>query len=155
MSIDIRGMAPLIYVFDMPISLAFYRDVLGFKLVATSAPEGSHFDWCMLEYHGGQFMLNTAYESSRRPPNPDAARTAAHRDTCFYFGCPDPAAAYEHVRANNVAAKPPAVSFYGMYQLYVKDPDGYELCFHRPSKQAAYDEWVARHNFPPRKVEEA
>jgi glyoxylase I family protein len=155
MSIDIRGMAPLIYVFDMPKSLAFYRDVLGFKLVTTSAPEGSHFDWCMLEYHGGQFMLNTAYDRSRRPPNPDAARTAAHRDTCFYFACPDPDAAYEHVRAKNIAAKPPEVSFYGMKQLYIKDPDGYELCFRRPSKQAAYDDWAARYNFPPRIVEEA
>ena len=33
MGIKIQGMAPLIQVFDMPRSVAFYRDVLGFELV--------------------------------------------------------------------------------------------------------------------------
>ena len=34
-------------------------------------------------------MLNTMYEADDRPPAPDPARTAAHRDTTFYFGCAD------------------------------------------------------------------
>jgi glyoxylase I family protein len=38
MAIEIRGMAPLLQVFDMPTSLAFYRDVLGFKVESTSKP---------------------------------------------------------------------------------------------------------------------
>ena len=155
MSLDVRGMTPLIQVFDMPTSVKFYRDALGFRLVAASAPEDQHFDWCMLEFHGGHLMLNTAYEREHRPPKPDPARAAAHRDTCLYFGCPDPDAAYEYVRSKGIEAKPPKTAFYGMHQFYLKDPDGYELCFHRPSKQAAYDDWVARYNFPPRKVEGA
>ena len=32
MGIEIRGMAPLFQVFDMPTSVAFYRDVLGFEV---------------------------------------------------------------------------------------------------------------------------
>ncbi len=44
MPIDIRGLAPLLQVLDMPTSIAFYRDVLGFEIVATSTP-GKHFDW--------------------------------------------------------------------------------------------------------------
>ncbi len=32
MSIKVEGVAPLIQVFDMPTSVAFYRDVLGFEL---------------------------------------------------------------------------------------------------------------------------
>ena len=38
MSIEIEGIAPLIFVFDMPASVHFYRDVLGFELV-NHAPE--------------------------------------------------------------------------------------------------------------------
>ena len=41
MAIEIRGMTPLLQVFDMPTSIAFYRDVLGFDLVSTSKPRGS------------------------------------------------------------------------------------------------------------------
>ena len=33
-NIDIRGLAPLLQVFDMPTSIKFYCDVLGFEIVA-------------------------------------------------------------------------------------------------------------------------
>ena len=155
MSIDIRGMAPLIQVFDMPTSVAFYRDILGFKLLTTSQPDGSHFDWCLLEFNGGQLMLNTAYERDRRPPKPDPTRISMHHDMCFYFGCPDPDQAFDHLRERGISANPPKTAHYGFYQLYFKDPDGYEICFHRPARQAVYNEWVARYHYPPRKVEEA
>lgn len=36
MNIDVRGMSPLLQVFDMPVSLHFYRDVIGFEIVSTS-----------------------------------------------------------------------------------------------------------------------
>ena len=42
MAIAIRGLAPLQGVFDMPTSVHFYRDVLGFELVQTSSP-GENF----------------------------------------------------------------------------------------------------------------
>jgi len=31
MAIEIRGMAPLLQVFDMPTSIGFYRDMLGVR----------------------------------------------------------------------------------------------------------------------------
>ena len=36
MSIQVNGMTPLISVFNMPRALAFYRDTLGFAVVADS-----------------------------------------------------------------------------------------------------------------------
>jgi glyoxylase I family protein len=129
MAIEIRGMAPLLQVFDMSTSIKFYRDVLGFEVVTTSNPRGEHFDWALLRLHGVELMLNTAYEEDARPPAPDPARIAAHDDTCLYFGCPDVDAAYAHLRARGVAAKEPKVAPYGMKQLYLHDPDGYNLCF--------------------------
>jgi catechol 2,3-dioxygenase-like lactoylglutathione lyase family enzyme len=133
MPIDIRGLAPLLQVFDMPTSIRFYRDVLGFEVVTTSVP-GDDCGWALLNRGGVELMLNTAYESDRRPPVPDPARVASHSDTGLYFGCPDVDGAYAHLRDKGVGVKQPAVAYYRMKQLYVKDPDGYELCFQWPAK---------------------
>jgi catechol 2,3-dioxygenase-like lactoylglutathione lyase family enzyme len=134
MAIEIRGMAPLLQVFDMPTSIRFYRDVLGFDVVTTSTPRGEHFDWALLRLSGVELMLNTAYEEDARPAAPDPARFVMHEDTCLYFGCPNVDAAYAYLRARGVAAKEPEVAHYGMKQLYVSDPDGYSLCFQWPAK---------------------
>src|SRR5208282_4989158 len=112
MGIDIRGMTPLLQVFDMPTSIAFYRDVLGFEVVSTSTPRGEHFDWALLRLNGVELMLNTAYEQDARPAAPDAARLAAHDDTCLYFGCPDVDAAYAYLRGRGVALEEPKVAHY-------------------------------------------
>lgn len=133
MAIEIRHMAPLLQVFDMPTSIAFYRDVLGFEVVTTSKPRGQHFDWALLRLNGVELMLNTAYEENARPPVPDRVRIAAHDDTAIYFGCPDVDAAYAHLQARGVAADAPKVAHYGMKQLYLHDPDGYNLCFQWPA----------------------
>ena len=134
MAIEIRGMAPLLQVFDMPTSIAFYRDVLRFEVVTTSKPRGEHFDWALLRLNGVELMLNTAYEEDARPPAPDPARIAAHDDTAIYFGCPNVDTAYAYLRAHGVAANEPKVAHYGMKQLYLHDPDGYNLCFQWPAK---------------------
>ena len=134
MAIEIRGMAPLLQVFDMPTSIAFYRDVLGFEVVTTSKPRGEYFDWALLRLDGVELMLNTAYEEDARPLAPDPARIAAHDDTAIYFGCPDVDAAYAYLRTLGVAADEPKVAPYGMKQLYVHDPDGYNLCFQWSAK---------------------
>ncbi len=73
-------------------------------------------------------MLNTAYESDDRPAVPDAERVAAHKDTGLFFACPDVDGAYEALRARGIAARPPTIAPYGMKQLYLEDPDGYEIC---------------------------
>ena len=70
---------PLLQVFDMQTSLAFYRDVLYF------------------EFHN----LDALY---------------AHLTSCGY------------------ELEPPANTSYGLRQLSVDDPDGYELCFTAPQK---------------------
>jgi catechol 2,3-dioxygenase-like lactoylglutathione lyase family enzyme len=131
-AIHVRGLAPLLQVFDMPRALAFYRDVLGFEVVASDRP-GDDCDWVLLRLGGAEVMLNTAYEAPDRPPAPDPGRVAAHSDTALYFACPDVDGAYAHLRAHGVAVEPPAVAPYGMKQLYVLDPDGYSLCFQCPA----------------------
>lgn len=127
-AIDIRDSCPLLQVFDMPASLRFYRDLLGFEIVQRSRPD-DQCGWARLEHHDAALMLNTAYDDGERPATPDPARTAGHDDTTLYFGCPDVDAAYQHLRSHGLNVDRPTVAPYGMKQLYVKDPDGYNLCF--------------------------
>ncbi|HET9275576.1 MAG TPA: VOC family protein [Gemmatimonadales bacterium] len=137
MGFELSSVCPLLQVFDMPASLAFYRDALGFAVVQ-AAPEGAtgdRFDWVLLHRDEAELMLNTAYDpDAERPPAPEPARVAAHDDTGLFIGCPDVEAVYEHLRARGVAADPPRVAPYGMKQLYVKDPDGFVLCFQWPTQ---------------------
>lgn len=134
MSIEVRGVCVLLQVFDMPTSVRFYRDVLGFEVVQTSVREGDQFDWGLLRLGEATLMLNTAYEQEYRPPQPDKSLVAAHNDTCLYFGCPDVDAAYRHLLDHGAEVEEPKVAPYGMKQLYVRDPDGYGLCFQWPAE---------------------
>ena len=131
MTIKLEGGAPLIAVFDMPTALAFYRDVLGFNVVNQSG-SGDDVGWCMLRRDDAELMLNTAYDTDERPVAPDPARIAAHEDTTFYFGCRDVDGTFEFLRSKGLVVSPPKVSWYGMKQLYLKDPDGYLICFQWP-----------------------
>jgi glyoxylase I family protein len=126
--LTIRGLCPLIQVFDMPSSLRFYRDVLGFAEVQKSGP-GDDVGWTWLRHGEAEVMLNTAYDVGERPSVPDAARVAAHADTILYVGCEDLEGAYAYLVAHGVKAEQPKVAPYGMKQLYATDPDGYGICF--------------------------
>jgi glyoxylase I family protein len=128
-AIDIRGMAPLLQVFDMPTSIKFYCEVLGFEIISTDGKTAPHFDWALLRRNGVELMLNTAYEAPERPPGPEPARVAAQKILGLFFGCPDVKAAYRQLTGMGVRATKPSVRPYGMKQRNVTDPDGYGLCF--------------------------
>jgi len=65
MGIQLTGIAPLLQVYDMPLSLWFFRDMLGFEIVEQS-PGGDDCDWVLLRYGQLDIMFNTAYE---KPPD--------------------------------------------------------------------------------------
>lgn len=132
MAIEIQGLAPLLQIFDMPVSIRFYRDVVGFTVTETSPQLSDNPDdvnWAMLELNGSAVMLNTAYEPESRPSQPEAQRFGGHSDTALFFACPDVDGAYRQFRCKGLEIKQPEVAHYGMKQIYLSDPDGYVLCF--------------------------
>jgi glyoxylase I family protein len=38
MAVTIQGATPMFAVYDVPTSVAFYRDILGFEIIQTSKP---------------------------------------------------------------------------------------------------------------------
>ena len=137
MAIDVRGLAPLLQVFDMPTSVKFYREVLGFELTG-NAPivhgrDGDYFHWCMLRRGVTTIMLNTAYDEGERPPAPDPVRVAAHSDTALFFGCPDVDATFNKLLPFHVTVvEKPFTTQYNMRRFTIADPDGYNLSFQGP-----------------------
>jgi catechol 2,3-dioxygenase-like lactoylglutathione lyase family enzyme len=132
---NIEGMVPLFQVFDMPASLNFYRDILGFE-IAMSSGEGDDVDWVLLRFNDIELMLNTAYEKPNRPSSPDSLRNDWHNDVSLYFGCPDTDNLYAYLIEKGLKIKKPEITGYGWKALSMHDPDGYRLCFHWPLQNA-------------------
>ena len=138
MSLKIRGITPLLQVYDMPTAVRFYRDTLGFEILLNS-PELSpgKFHWALLRLGGAHLMLNTAYEfDNERPTPPDPARTAAHGDTALYLGCPNLDAAWTLLKDQLPGLKPPHITGYGLKEMHLRDPDGYAICLQEPPAPA-------------------
>jgi len=132
MAIEVKGVAPMVQVFDMPRSIRFYRDLLGFKVISSSKAKSTDLDdvdWVLLQLSNAEIMLNTAYDPDDVPEAPEPGRWSGHQDTCLYFGCPDVDGAYQHIVSHGIEVDPPKVAWYGMKQLYLKDPDGFGICF--------------------------
>ena len=128
MPIQISGMTPLIQVYDLQESLHFYCDILGF-VVISSDNKGAPQDWCLLRWGEARLMLNTQFEAQHRPPHRDMARKNYHQDTALFFSCDNLDETYELLKTAEIQVKAPIVREYGIKQIYVYDPDGYELCF--------------------------
>src|SRR5262249_26074519 len=118
----------LLQVFSMPRALAFYRDTLGFEVMADSG-SGDQSSWVWIRLGEADLMLNDQYEPGHEPPAPPAERVEWHQDTWLYFQCTDPDAAYKFLRSKGLEIDPPKVAWYGMKQLTFRDPDNYQLCF--------------------------
>jgi catechol 2,3-dioxygenase-like lactoylglutathione lyase family enzyme len=125
-------MTPLLQVFDMRTSIAFYRNLIGFEIVATSHP-GDDFTWAMLKLGESLLMLNTAYDEGERPAEPDPTRVASHADTALFFHCADADEFFAHLQRHGWPVQEPHLAPYGMRQVYTRDPDGYEICFQHPA----------------------
>lgn len=128
-----RGLTPLIGVFDMPDSLCFYRDLLGFEVVSASPEvttrEGTFSHWMLLRHGAAEIMLNTQFDADERPDARDPARVAAGGDTTLYVACDDVDAAYRTLTARGLRADPPERAPYGLRLFSAHDPDGHAIVF--------------------------
>ena len=130
-AIDVKDICALMSVWDMPTTMKFYRDLLGFEIVSRSptyATENNEelFHWCTMRTNGSYIMLNTEYDEGERP----AVRPAhdGRFGTWFYYSCTDLDAAYATLKAAGVECEPPKLTKYGgvdaFRTLSLRDPDG-------------------------------
>ena len=130
--IKVEDVCALMSVWDMPTTVRFYRELLGFEIVSRSpayaVEEGEElFHWCTMRAGDATIMLNTEYDEGERPavrPTGGEGRFG----TWFFYGCPDVDGAYAKLKAAGVACDPPKLTKYGgkfgFLTLSLRDPDG-------------------------------
>ena len=131
-TVTVNRLVPLLVVADINASVAFYVERLGFRVVHTWEPEGK-LGWCHLERDAGALMFQQSC------PGEDGPAEARGRDVWFYFNCDDVDAMYAELRSRGAEIAAPSVAFYGMKQAFVRDPDGYMLCFQSATSEPCTD----------------
>ena len=124
-SARVRQTVPLLLVSDLEKSREFYCDGLGFQLTSRWEQHGK-LAWCWLELGTAPLMLQQFEEPE------DPAPSTWGKGLTLYFLCDDAGAIYRELQSRGVEVTAPAVSFYGMKQIFLSDPDGYQLCFENP-----------------------
>jgi catechol 2,3-dioxygenase-like lactoylglutathione lyase family enzyme len=120
----IQGISPFFAVSDVPRSVAFYRDHLGFGILFE---EGDFF--AMIARDAAQLFLKS---QAGIAPAPNPVRHRALRWDA-YVSVPDPDALAAEFVARGVAfAAPLADTSDGLRGFEIADPDGYVLFFGRP-----------------------
>jgi len=120
-SATIRELVPLLFVQDVEQSAAFYRGKLGFEMTLKWESDGQ-LSWCRLARDGSAVMLQQACDEDGPPEG-------RGRGVGFFFNCTNADQIHAEFAARGLKLEPPKTAFYGMHQLFVTDPDGYELCF--------------------------
>lgn len=115
------GLVPMLRTPDLPGSLAFYRDVLGFTVVSRSGQPA----WAALQRDGIELMLSALnrHEGDREP-----AFTGS-----LYFRVDDVDRLWEALKDRARPCYPPESFDYGMREFGVYDNNGYLLQFGSPS----------------------
>lgn len=103
---------PMLPVRDVAAGIAFYEK-LGFSVQRKE----DGWAWAMLASGDTRIMLD---QSINRHPD-------APRQSVLYLYVDDIAAYHEQVRANGLDAPDPDVTFYGMKEFRIDDPDGNRL----------------------------
>jgi catechol 2,3-dioxygenase-like lactoylglutathione lyase family enzyme len=124
-------LTPLLNVDDVSRSLAFWRDALGFEVVSSYEWEG-RLAWARLRLGRVELMLN----GRGGDPGHRLGR-APYTDAVLCFGLDDVHAFVRSLRAKGVQAEDPEAQEYGVDEVVLRDPDGYDLAFSSPTDLAA------------------
>jgi catechol 2,3-dioxygenase-like lactoylglutathione lyase family enzyme len=120
--------APFFIVRDVTVSLAFYRDRLGFDVTFLGPDDGPYF--AMLRRDDVRLILKAITPEVQPTPNP-GRHPWARWDA--YIDASDPDALAEEFTSRGVAfSEPLGINSDGLRGFEVMDADGYVLYFGRP-----------------------
>ena len=111
---------PSIPVRSMDLSLAFYRDGLGFQVVRCWEDHGE-LRWCRLARDGVALMLHVP---KRGLPVNEGEQVN------LFFQCDDARQLHHELKDRGLEPSEPHDEFFGVREVQVTDPDGRRLWFH-------------------------
>lgn len=104
---------PMLPVRSMPASVDFYCGMLGFAVETRNDDWG----WAMLRFDECRLMVDQSIN----------AHPGQFRDAILYLYPEDVVAYHEQVRKNGLAVPELNVTFYGLTEFRINDPDGNRL----------------------------
>jgi catechol 2,3-dioxygenase-like lactoylglutathione lyase family enzyme len=120
---NIQSCTPLLNVEDIDASLEFWRGLLGFEVANSYSYEG-RLAWAMLTCGAARLMLN------RHGGDPAARRQRApYTEGMVFFDVDSVHDLVRDLRAKGFDAPEPSRESYGLDELIIRDPDGYEIGF--------------------------
>ncbi len=123
----LKKLTPNLMVEDVARTIAFYRDVLGFQLLATVPPEGDPFNWAMMNRDGVAIMFQ-----SRASLTGEVAALAGvpiGASQTFYIEVEGIEGLYAALKGQVEIVVDLHTTFYGTREFYFRDCNGYILSF--------------------------
>lgn len=118
----------LLNVADIDASLGFWRDLIGFEVVDRFDYEGAPV-FASLRSGDVQLMLNA------RGGDPAPRRARPHyTEAVIYLGVESVHGLVRALRAKGLEAPDPEAQEYGLDEITLRDPDGYEIAFTSPRR---------------------
>ena len=131
----LKNMIPMLNISSLETSLEFYREALGFEVV--SAKDAlDEYRWGVIRSGDTELMLSETDTALNLPKGIDP-----HHNTdwpvIYYFYPDDVEALYRDVVGKGFKATPLEVTFYGMKEFSLQDPDGHMLSFGQDAEEIA------------------
>ena len=127
---EIRGIAPLLIVTNVPAALTFYRDQFGFD-ITFQGPSDDDIFFGIVRRGAAMIILKDVGVDPVPNYTRDIKKGIARWDA--YLHVPDPDALAAEFSSRNVEFfRPLSVNHDGLLGFEVKDADGYVLYFGRP-----------------------
>lgn len=124
----IQTCKPLLNVADIETSLGFWRDLIGFE-VTTRYEQDGRLAFASLCSGEVELMLN----ARGGDPAPRLARPH-YTEVVIYFGVESVHDLVRDLRAKGLASPDPETEPYGLDEITLRDPDGYEIALTSPTR---------------------
>ena len=124
---NVTTLVPLLRVSDMERSVRYYTHGLGCTMKHSWVVDGD-LRWCWLVLGTAALMLQQLVQDG-------GPAQELGGGVCLYFNCDDAIAVYRSLLGREVAVSEPQVGN-GMWEIFLRDPDGYRLSFISPTDVA-------------------
>ncbi len=133
---NVKQAVPFFMVVNMPASLNFYVQGLGFELKNKWEPRGK-IEWCWLELGNASIMLQE-YRN-----NIPVDKRGEGISVCFM--CEDALTIYKQILSKGLSATAEPFVGNNLWVVGLKDPDGYNVYFESPTdipEGTTHSEWL-------------
>ena len=126
MTTNLKKMTPNLMVEDVNNTIAFYKDILSFELLAT-VPETGQFNWAMLRRDNVEIMFQA--RASITEEFPVLKDRVIGGSLTFYIEVEDIQALYTRLQDHVTIVQEMHTTFYGTREFAILDCNGFVLSF--------------------------